>query len=504
MGAVDFQRLLDLTLPLVIYAISAGIVYYIGQIIYNVFFHPLASYPGPFLWRASRLPFCINNLRGTLPFDVLPMFERYGPVVRIAPNELAYAYADAWKEIVGHNPKGEENSKFTPFYRPDANMPQDLISADRELHGKLRRQLAHGFSDRSMREQEPLIKGYIDMLMSGLRNHCENGKEALDMCMWYNFTTFDVIGDLAFGEPFGCLEKSARHPWIENMFHVSELGTFMQCATHYPSIKNLILRNIPESYLKIHKYNTEFATSRVQKRMELGAERHDLIEGLLRKQDELQLPLRDISSHANLLIVAGSETTATLMSGVTYLLLQNPEALARLTEEVRSTFASEDEITIETAGHLKYMLACLNEALRMYAPVPIGLPRQVPKGGKTYLDKYVPEGTIVGIWQWATSHYSDNWVEPFSYRPERFLEGENDKFAADKKDSMQPFSYGPRNCIGKNLAYAEMRTIIARIVFNFDLKLAPQSEGWMEKQKVYNLWAKPPLMVHLTPRVMKE
>lgn len=155
-------------------------------------FHPLAKYPGPLLWRASRLPFCIRNIQGTLPFDVLPLFEKYGPVVRIAPNELAYASGDAWKDILGHNPRGEEVGKFTPFYRPSDKMPQDLISADRELHGKLRRQLAHGFSDRSMRKQEPIIKSYIDLLMQRLRENSDGGKQPLDMCMWYNFTTFDV------------------------------------------------------------------------------------------------------------------------------------------------------------------------------------------------------------------------------------------------------------------------------------------------------------------------
>lgn len=57
--------------------------------------------------------------------------------------------------------------------------------------------------------------------------------------------------------------------------------------------------------------------------------------------------------------------------------------------------------------------------------------------------------THVGVWQWAANHYSDNFVEPFAYRPERFLAGENSAFAADKREALQPFSYGPRNCIGK-------------------------------------------------------
>lgn len=120
------------------------------------------------------------------------MFEKYGPVVRIAPNELAYASADAWREILGHNPKGEEAGKYTPFYKVSEAMPSNVINENRERHAVLRRNLAHGFSDRSMRAQEPLIKGYIDMMINGLRERSAQGMKALDMAMWFNFATFDV------------------------------------------------------------------------------------------------------------------------------------------------------------------------------------------------------------------------------------------------------------------------------------------------------------------------
>jgi cytochrome P450 len=93
-----------------------------------------------------------------------------------------------------------------------------------------------------------------------------------------------------------------------------------------------------------------------------------------------------------ILIIAGSETTATLLSGVTYYLLCNPSALKKLTEEVRTTFQSEEDININSVNRLNYMLACLDEALRIYPPVPIGLPRTVPRGGATITGYYIPEG----------------------------------------------------------------------------------------------------------------
>lgn len=497
--AVTDGGLLGISATLAFWTSLATVAYVLITFIYNVFFHPLRSYPGPLLWRATRIPYHIKVLSGTLAIDMLDMHKKYGPVVRIAPDELSFTDSSAWKEILGHNPKGEECGKWVPFYRPVPEAPDNIISADRQKHGIIRRQLAHGFSDRSMREQEPIIKSYVDLLFRRLHENCAGGAKPLDMTAWYNFTTFDVIGDLALGESFGCLEQSNWHSWVETIFFLTKAGAYMQTAAHYPTITNLLLKMVPKRLMASHEQHGVFTHNRVAKRMELGKVRHDLMEGLLMKQEDWQMPQADIESHASLLIVAGSETTATLLSGCTFLLLNNPDALDRLTQEVRSTFKEESEITINSAGQLQYMLACLDEALRCYPPVPIGNPRVVPKGGRTLCGHYVPEDTHVAIWQWATFHSEDNFVEPFKYHPERWLNDENPKFANDKKEATQPFSFGPRNCIGRNLAYAEMRTIMARLVFNFDLKLAPESQGWLD-QKIYNLWQKPPLMVHLTPR----
>lgn len=93
------------------------------------------------------------------------------------------------------------------------------------------------------------------------------------------------------------------------------------------------------------------------------------------------MSLDELEANSSILIIAGSETTATVLAGVTYLLLKNPDKMKKLVEEVRTMFASEEEIDLTSVNRLTYMLACLDEALRMYPPVPTGLPREVPKGG---------------------------------------------------------------------------------------------------------------------------
>ncbi|KAG6353910.1 hypothetical protein INS49_005167 [Diaporthe citri] len=446
--------------------------YLLSHVCYNVFFHPLRKFPGPFWMGASRISYCYRLVTGRLPFDILELHRQYGEVVRIAPNELAFANAQAWKDIMGHRGPGEPEMKKAPqMYNVLKDQPLTIVNAPRDEHGRLRRQLAHGFSDRSMREQQPIIIDYVNLLIRQLHERCGGGQRPIDAVAWYNYTTFDVIGDLAFGEPFGSLQSGEYHPWIAMIFQSIKLGTL---------------------------FHLKLTNEKLLKRMDLGSERNDLIEGLLRKKDELNLDLGKLRMNASLLIIAGSETTATLLSGATYLLTTNPEALRRLTEEVRATFQTEEEIDFTSVSNLQYMLACLDEALRMYPPAPLGLPRQTPKGGATIAGHHVPEDTVVSQYHYALYHNEKFFTKPEEYHPERWLG--DPEFATDNRDVFQPFHIGPRNCIGKNLAYIEMRIILARVLWNFDLKLADESKDWLSRQKIYLLWEKSPLYVYLTPR----
>ena len=84
----------------------------------------------------------------------------------------------------------------------------------------------------------------------------------------------------------------------------------------------------------------------------------------------------EVTGNTGVLIIAGSETTATLLSGATYFLLKNPRVLEKLKTEVRSHFQSIEEINIVSSGQLPYLHAVLEEALRLYPPVPSRLPRR--------------------------------------------------------------------------------------------------------------------------------
>ena len=182
-------------------------------------------------------------------------------------------------------------------------------------------------------------------------------------------------------------------------------------------------------------------------------------------------------------------------SGLTYHLLRNPETRDRLTKELRNTFVRDEDITIETLQQLPYLNACIEEGMRLYPPVPTGLPRQTPKGGARICGEYVPEDTTVSVSQWATYHSKSNFHDADNFVPERWL-GEDVRFEHDNHAAFQPFSTGPRNCIGRNLAYHECRLLLTEVFWNFDLELMQESSKWTD-QKVFSFWDKPSLWVRL-------
>ncbi|KAI4870708.1 putative cytochrome P450 [Hypoxylon rubiginosum] len=486
----------------VVLVVGLIIAYKASTVIYNLFFHPLHKFPGPKLYGASTLPWAIRHATGSQAFYTQKLHDRYGPVVRIGPGHLSFTDPRAWKDIYGHRVGAEssaaEMSKAPTFNRVVRHIPPSIINADREEHSRFRRALSHGFSDSAMRQQEPMIAQYIDLLLKRLHEECGEGKTKLNVEAWYNWTTFDIVGNLVFGQSFHCLENVNYHPWIEFIFRSVRFGAVMVAMTYVGlgDLVQILVKLGRNAVLRVRKYTDDM----VRARLAMEKERDDLFEGLVKRREEWNLSFEKLSSTAFILVLAGSETTATTLSGATYLLLTHPEIMERLKQEVRSAFSSVDDININSVNKLSYMLAILNEALRLYPPVTSGLVRVVPPGGEQIAGHFVAGGTFVEVQHWSMNHSKDNWKDPWTFNPERFLTTpEEAAKAGNKLDALQAFNVGPRNCIGRNLAYAEMRMILARIVYDFDLKLSDESQKWIERQRSFALWDRIPLYAYLTP-----
>ncbi|GFF77557.1 benzoate 4-monooxygenase cytochrome P450 [Aspergillus lentulus] len=410
----------------------------------TIYFHPLSHIPGP-KWRiAFPLFHHLSAIRGRLGLDLRSWHNKYGDVVRSGPDEVTFTTAEAWNDIYGHG------HRQLPEVQISTINGKDIFSAYDVDHARFRKALSHAFSAKGLQAQECLVARYIDKLNERLKEFAESGRAA-DMGKWYNLATFDLIGDLGFGEPFGGLDRAEYHHGVATMFGFVKSIPFLRALHLYPV-------------------------------------------GL--SQEELE-------ENANVLILAGSETTATVLSGVTYWLLRTPDALDKVMREVRAAFASEKDITFnQITAKLPYKLACLNEAFRLYPPVLGGLQRwtEVP----TWISGYrVPANTKVSVHPLSAYSSPRNFHQADRFLPERWLpeaiEDHASPFFSDNRAVFQPFSIEPRKCLGRNLAYIEMRVILARVLWSFDLELCKDSRDWKD-QKVFVICERGSLMCKLTMR----
>lgn len=259
---------------------------------------------------------------------------------------------------------------------------------------------------------------------------------------------------------------------------------------------------LPKGVAGARAQNMKRAVQTVQNRIQRDTDRKDFLYYILAANQEKAMTPAEIHVNAFSLSIAGSESTATALCGAVYQILSHPDVYAKLTHEIRTMYKSEEEITLSSIYNLEYLDAVLNDTMRMYPPVAITLPRVVPAGGETVDGSFVPAGTTVGVNHFSTYHHPLNFHRPSEFLPERWLAKDgNDPtpFDQDNKACMQPFSFGPRNCLGKNLARAEMRLIMAKLLWRFDLELVDGGKNWLEGQKIFGFWAKPPLMCRLYP-----
>ncbi|KAF7538061.1 hypothetical protein G7054_g3272 [Neopestalotiopsis clavispora] len=397
--------MVDNSSPLIMVAILATI-FLASYSIYAIYLHPLRDFPGPKLSAVTRIPYWIVCLRGNQVRHLVKLHKQYGPVVRFAPDDLSYADGRAWKDIAGPGggaQKGggssrqqqKENPKEVGFHAPSCNGTPNLVTEnDPERHAAIRRVFSPAFSERALKAQEPLFHKYADLMV-------RKGGAAgtINMTELLNWATFDIMADLAFGESLGLLEKGAYSSWIAIVFNAVRVLPFVQMVSFYPLLKKLYDALEPKSVLAMRLDHFNHTVERVDKRLREGSERPDLWNLV---EETNVLMVKEMHTNAELFMLAGTETTASLLTGLTYHLLANPEKMKILTDEIRSRFENYQDITFEALAQLDYLNACIREGLRVYPSIPSGIPRVVADGGNIILGKYVPGGTRVSVHQTAT------------------------------------------------------------------------------------------------------
>jgi cytochrome P450 len=453
-----------------------------------------------------------------------------GLVFRFGPNSLSINSNTALKTIYGHK-ANVKKSQFYSVFPPTKDTFNTHSSIDKAAHARKRRVLSHAFSDSAIKGMEKYILGNVRAFCAALGSKSgfatfekagEKGQwsVAQNMADWCNYLTFDVMGDLCFGKAFEMLENHTNRHVIDligSAAHMHLIVSFAalnhrisanqeQLGTN-PMMKTLGLNKL--LFGKIYAQRMEYmaySKSQAAERTKVGldTDRKDFFYYLLNARDPETgkgFTTPELWGESNLLIIAGSDTTSTALASAFFYLVHNPEKLEKLSKEIMSTFQDVEEIhSSPTLNGCVYLRAVIDEAMRLSPPVGGILPREVLPGGIDIDGMHIPESIVVGTPHYAVHHNPVYYPEPFTFTPERWIP---DSSPAVTKDSVTlaqsafcPFSIGPRGCIGKGLAYVELMTSLARVVFMYEMRLAngirvgegsPELEWGRQRREEYQL-----------------
>ena len=332
----------------------------------------------------------------------------------------------------------------------------------------------------ALRDYQVRVLDHAHELMHGLS--LRSGREVNAM-HWAYFYGFDVMGDLALGKSFDMLKTGEAHQAVKLLHDgmVAE-GVLAPVIWMIPVLAN-IPRFLQPSAARGFFTFIDWCSEQVEKRRQMKLERPDITSWLLddfNNNQQSSEALKWLHGDARLIVVAGADTTATTLTFLFFHLAADPTLVEKLREEIEQIWNQKTEFSVWDFQNARYLNGVINEALRLYPPVPSGVMRLTPPEGVTIDDAFVPGGVNISVPNWAIGRCKthtpflpfdlpayvpliapNHYAQPDAFIPERWSIQPD---LIKSRNAFAPFSLGPFGCIGKNLALMELRTVICLLV----------------------------------------
>jgi cytochrome P450 len=489
--------------------IAAGLfIRFLYNFVYNVFLHPYAKYPGPFLAKFTDLYAGYHAWKGDIHLDMWRCHQLYGDKVRYAPNRLNVNTVTGLKSewlasdlfetpltCIDIYKDGKPFLKSKNYAAMVHQATNTLTVRDRKDHGRRRRVIQQGLSDATLRAFEPhmfeIINRFCDRLIQTVEEEqaakdmgestetaykTQTWKTTRNMSEWCNYLAFDLMATFIFSGKYNMLERN-QYRYVIDCIEQSNIR--VASILQAPILKAFRLDKLlfPRAIVGRNMFLNFVGKLLRDTKKNDRSQRKDLFEMLSHAKDPETgngFSPSEIIAESATLVVAGADTSATAMAAIFFYLSRNPDAYARAAAEVRSTF--DDVKDIKGGAKLnscKYLRACIDEAMRMSPSVGQALTREVPVGGAIVDGDFIPAGCDVGVPIYSIHHKEEVYPDPFDYNPERWMvekEGASQQIV-DQYTAYNPFSVGPRSCMGKGVALVEMMATFAVVLFRLDFKM---------------------------------
>ncbi|KAK4185788.1 benzoate 4-monooxygenase cytochrome P450 [Podospora australis] len=452
-------------------------------LIYRRHFSPLRNIPGPFFASFTRLWHIHRILKGDQNLELIRLHEKHGHIVRIAPNEVSLSHPDAVKKVLAAPLRKGDWYKVIAF--PDGRFENPMSAIIPSVKNELSRRLAPAYTLPNLLRSESSIDTTISHLFTWLDRFAASG-EKIDLDKFFTFCTSDVIGEIIFSKPFGFLREGRD---IDNTIANSHpQAAYVSIAGFFRWFHVMFLSNRFITWLGItpwgHLISTAMAAIAERQQKKDDLEKFDALAHWLRSLEvnkENGMEMHEVHSAAFNAIAAGNETVSAGLQAFVYYMIRHESAWQKAREEVDVVLGGRQEgvVGYAEAQKMGYLQACIKEALRVFGPASMGLPRVVtdPKGLEIG-GRVLPQGTTVSVNIWVIHHSKEIWGEDASeFRPERwFKEG-----ATAREKYWIPWGLGYASCPGQNIARIELSKICATLVRDYEIRQVDKGQEWRWK-----------------------
>ncbi|KAF2802374.1 cytochrome P450 [Mytilinidion resinicola] len=479
--------------------VCAGIL--LARLVYNRYKNGLSDIPGPFLASLTDLWMFSHYLRRK-GHQEWKLHEKYNsPLLRIAPNTIAVADAEAVKTIYGWKPIFSKSRLYISQYvtTEDGTVLENVSSTrDEARHSILRRPVAHAYSLGTLVEFEPLVDSTSLVFFKEVEERfARTGKEC-ELSKWVQMYAFDIIGELTFSKRFGFLESGKD---LGNMmYHTGKAMDYIGFVGQVPTLDEW-LRIKGFGYI-LRKFRPtgplmKFTARQIREHAASPDQtRPDFLSRFIKAREKYPDLMTDrrLATYTNTNISAGSDTTAIALREAIFRILTHPGCYGKFMAELKRTLQARAEdveyskpITWAESQRMPYFQAVVKECLRVHPALGQVIPRDVPAGGVTLCGKYLPEGTVVGCNAWSVHRDKAVYGEDaHEFVPERWLDADVERVRYLESLSFA-FGGGSRVCLGKNIAMLEISKFVPEFFRRFEIALVDPGRyrlfpGWLVLQ----------------------
>ncbi|KAH7030053.1 cytochrome P450 [Macrophomina phaseolina] len=459
--------------------------------IYQLFFHPLAGFPGPFMASLTDLWQTWQFYTLKQPYHLTDLHAKYGPFVRYGPDKLSITTEDAIPTIYQKGAKSMPKTEFYDAY--GAAHPNIFGTRDEAAHSIRRRHMSHSFSISYVKEMEGFLDLNVKILKDKLAGLCEKN-EVFDLKKLLQYYTIDVLGELAFSQSFGVQiadDESLVPPVKEHSLLAAVTGAWplmtMRLKRWLPKVPIEGLQRLFRGRAACAALASKCVERRLDalrdlKEDEVSKQRKDILTNLIfAKHPDTgeRLTKTDLETEAFGFIIAGTHTTSATTALLFYHLLHHPDIMAKCVTEID---ANLPPLSIERPAYsvsdvessLPYLRQCVRENFRITPVFTMPLARRVmAPEGVVIAGKCIPQGTSVAVCNHAFHHNPDVWGDDHdTFDPERW---EKPELAARARYLMH-FGLGGRQCIGKAVAQTNIYKLSSTLLREFEFELADAGE----------------------------